>query len=496
MNADDNFPDSIDRRRRQLLTGIASTVGSLWLNGCGGDGGGDGDGDGTPPFAQPGHRSQLYPTTWPVDMANSNRSGTVIDAGLPAQLDGVELRVESFTLPSFPVFSYTRRSGEVFVVGGQPAILAQYVSAIDGMAAGSATQDPHLTKVNPMSGQTTKLALTRGTGFPYIGGALVHANGYVYVVSQSHLYKIEPETMRIAASVDLPLPADTSALALIYNGLAVSAAGMLITKAFATGPARFVMLDPDTLEVVQNLEHNGASPRLSTAVDAAGREDVYHLDREYTFRLLVTADGFEPDPDWISPYAPYPEDEGNNDEPTSPVVADGRVLYTTNTARSASHPMKIFWQNVEDSYHPDSPPLVGEYMFSDTETPGWNFFHLTVDDTVSGIIVGMDQCNGRIAGYRIDYDALVRLWERELRVSARPAIVADRGHVYCTDYTDGHNHFVVLDLATGTELARAATPATRATIATIIVGPDQDVFFASNEPDQPNGYLHRISVKS
>ena len=51
MNTDDNHPHPIDRRRRQVLTGIAGTVGSLWLTGCGGDGSGGGA---PPPSAQPG----------------------------------------------------------------------------------------------------------------------------------------------------------------------------------------------------------------------------------------------------------------------------------------------------------------------------------------------------------------------------------------------------------------------------------------------------------
>jgi hypothetical protein len=51
---------------------------------------------------------------------------------------------------------------------------------------------------------------------------------------------------------------------------------------------------------------------------------------------------------------------------------------------------------------------------------------------------------------------------------------------------------VVLDLMTGEEMLRVPTPATRATIATIIVSSANEVYFGSNEPGQPIGLFHRI----
>ncbi len=170
---------------------------------------------------QPGYRASLYPTTWPVDMANLNRSNAVVDAGFPAGFACDDIQVDSVDMP-FPVFSYTKNLDEVFVLGGLPNILDGYVSEIDGLPAGSTPTQPHLTKYNPQTGETVRLDLDRGGGYGYIGGALVHENGYVYVVSQSYIYKINPDSMTIAVGRELPKAAFPGNLVTIYNGLSTS----------------------------------------------------------------------------------------------------------------------------------------------------------------------------------------------------------------------------------------------------------------------------------
>jgi hypothetical protein len=66
--------------------------------------------------------------------------------------------------------------------------------------------------------------------------------------------------------------------------------------------------------------------------------------------------------------------------------------------------------------------------------------------------------------------------------------------VYFSDYVDGSNHLVVLDILTGDELLRIPTPATRASIGSILPQPNGDVYMASNEPGKPTGFLVRFSV--
>lgn len=64
--------------------------------------------------------------------------------------------------------------------------------------------------------------------------------------------------------------------------------------------------------------------------------------------------------------------------------------------------------------------------------------------------------------------------------------------VYATDFRNGRNHLVALDLTTGRERLRVPTPATRATIATIIPATNGEVCFGSIEPGRDSGLFHRI----
>lgn len=91
---------------------------------------------------------------------------------------------------------------------------------------------------------------------------------------------------------------------------------------------------------------------------------------------------------------------------------------------------------------------------------------------------------------------LTRRWEREgYKVSASPAIVADRSHLYLDDYRDGVDNFVALDLRTGRELARLPLPATLPTVGTIFPGLNDDVYVLSSEAGAPTGKFSRIHLR-
>jgi hypothetical protein len=447
---------------------------------------------------QPGYRESLYDTAWPADMANLNRSNSVVNAGLPRNITAETVAIESVEMP-YPVFAYTRNENEVFVIGGTSFVLDRYVDQIDGwgsLGLFDGQSAPHITRYNPFTGDQIRIELDRGEGMDYIGGALIHANGYVYVVFQSHLYKINPDTMTIERSVDLPLAPGFFARFTIYNGLSTGSTGELITKYWSLfgDASSFFLIDPDTLEITASLEYPGASPRLSVAPAADGNEYLYHLNRQETFRIHIEHGGLMLDTDWRSRYDPYNTGQDENEEPTSPVIANGRVFYTTNTAFSATEPMRIFWQNIDASYNLDAPPLTGPELFEDAESSGWSFFHLSVDERTD-IIIGNDQGNGLLTAVRAAGDnEIERLWQVNITTSARPVIVSDREMVYATDFVDGRDHLIVLDLNTGEELLRVPTPATRATISTIIVSTANEVYYGSNEPGQAIGLFHRIFV--
>jgi len=444
---------------------------------------------------QPGYRASLYETAWPADSANLNRSNTVVNAGLPRGVAAKDVAIDTVEMP-FPTFAYTRKDDEVFVIGGTPLILARYVSQIDGLPVGINEAAPHITKYNPRTGRQVRLDLDRGTTAPYVGGAIVHANGFVYVISQSHLYRIEPESMTIDKSVDLPVAPGLLRQSTVYNGLATSSSGELITKHFSLvgNASKFLLIDPDSLAITAEVDYAGASPRLTVERLDNGEEYLYHVNQSETVRFRIEEGSLRLDEKWRSRYDPYQTRPKEIYKPASPVIVKGQAFYATNTVFSASEPMKIFWQDTEASYSPHARPLTGPDLFAGSTGPGWSFFHLTIDDD-SGIIIGNDQGNGTLTAVRVSGDnSIETMWQKKLRGSARPAIVSDRGMVYCTDYVDGHNDLVVLDLYTGKELLRVTTPATRATISSIVASTNNEVYFGSNEPGKATGLFHRVYV--
>jgi len=437
-----------------------------------------------------GYRASLYPTDFPTERKSLSGTHEIVDAGFPRDVTLDDIEIETIDMP-YPALMYTRDDDEIFVIGGTPLAIDNYVSLIDGLPPGENETDPYFAKYDPTTGNIVYLDLDRGSGVPYLGGALVHADGYIYVVSQSHLYRVEPESMRIEASVDLP----TDDPATVYNGLAVSRTGQLILKSlsFGGGAANLSLVDPATLEVVFSLDCDCRSPRLTLAVDGNGVEHLYHLNREQTFRYVVEQDSLTLDETWIARFDP--DGTGMNQEPTSPVVVDGQVFYTTNTSVDATLPMRVFWQDVNATYTPDMPPLEGPLLFEDPDNrAGWSFSGLAADEA-TGIFMAVDQQRGLTNAFRpTDDGGIDILWQRELRVSASNTHVTDRQMVYITDFVDGSNHLVVLDLLTGEEIVRVPTPAARATIGAILVTADGDVYLASNEPGEPTGFLIRLSV--
>jgi outer membrane protein assembly factor BamB len=468
------------------------TLAGIFLPACGAS---EIDEAGTPPpdlgSELVGYRASLYPTPFPTERKNLNGTHTLLGAGLPREVTTDDLVVETIDMP-YPVFLYTREGHEIFVLGGTPLGIERYVELIDGLPAGENETAPYLARLDTRSGQITYLDLDRGDAVPYVGGALMHENGFVYVVSQAHLYKVDAASLEVVVSVDLPAPTPAT----VYNGLATGRTGELILKSlsFASGDTALSLVDPDTLNVVFSTPCDCASPRLTLAVDAAGVEHLYHLNREQTFRYIVEAGQLTLDTSWVSRFDP--DGTGVNQEPTSPVVFDGRVFYTTNTNADATLPMRVFWQEVESTYSPDGPPLIGPLLFEDPDAgAGWSFAGLAADET-AGIFFAVDQARGLANAFRPTADGDIELlWQRELRVSASNTLVADRGLVYLTDFVDGSNHLVVLDLVTGEERVRLPTPSTRATIGSLLCTPADEVWMASNEPGRPTGHLVRVRVR-
>ncbi|MEL6194665.1 MAG: T9SS type A sorting domain-containing protein [Bacteroidota bacterium] len=419
------------------------------------------------------------------------------NTGLPAGFDLGTLVIESIELP-FPSFIFPVDTHEVYVFGGQPLGLDLYKNIILTGEPGNpdlayyAQFSPYVVKVDPETMDTVYLDLSGGSGIPYVGGLADHPNGYLYAVAQARIFQIDPVDMSIVNFIDMPVEDQST----VYNGLNVASNGLIITKSANFGEfsqGSFWVVDANSLEILSELKLEAGSARLSFDCDSLGNEYVYHLNQNFTFRMLVTEDSLIVDSTWIAAYAPY--GPGNNTEPTSPKIANNRVHYTTNTSfADATQAMKIFWQSTESSYSLEEDTLDGFFMFSDTITTGFDFFGLTLDEE-TGVIIGHDQANGKIAAYEIsEQEELVYLWEKEVNVSSGTNIV--EGIVYVNDYNreEEVDYLLMLDLMSGAELGRIATPGTVPTISLPSPGYLGDIYFCSNEAGQPLGFFSRVSV--
>jgi hypothetical protein len=442
---------------------------------------------------QHGNRSQCYNTPWPVDMANNNRSNSVTNCGFPQGFDSSQIAYSNVQLP-FPVFSYTRDTNEVFVIGGCPLIIYNYGGAIENntptapSATYSAQFSPYIAKVNPYTLSTSTLNISGGTAAPYIGGAVVHANGFIYVVAAGKLFKIQATPFSIVSSVNLPVTG--ASFANFFNGLSVSKTGRIVAKTYnlTSGQGYLILIDENTMAIKFQLLLQMSSPRL-TIDNVNNKEYIYHLNQSETYRIEIIGDSLAKDLNWTAAYDPY--NNNSTDEPTSPVIAKNKVFYTTNTLYSVTTAMKIFWQNKNQNYNSTIDTLSGYYIHSDSVSAGWSFFHLSIDDSISDIIIGNDQGKGKIVAGKINaLGAYQILWEKNIKTSARPAIVADRNLLYVSDYKNGFDYLVVLNLQTGQELGRKKTMATKPTIGTIILTPKDYVIYSSNEYGSSQGFIN------
>lgn len=164
-----------------------------------------------PPPPRP-RSAGLYPSLWPCDHADTERTQCVSGAGLPAGFDPAKARVDRNPAVYYPVFMYHRDPEELYVYGR-------------GKAVGKPS---YVARVNPRT-----LEVSQRFELPfaiYVGGAVMHANGNVYVVHGCTLYRFLGGDLDKVQSVGLPL---TNGLFSCYNGVTVASDGHLLVKGWA-----------------------------------------------------------------------------------------------------------------------------------------------------------------------------------------------------------------------------------------------------------------------
>src|SRR3954464_2087738 len=172
---------------------------------------GRGGGGCAPSRFAPQRSPAMANTTWPTEHADGWRTHAVA-AGLPSDVGHMTLHTRVATLPPVPVWGYVGRGGDLYVLGGSPYLLDMFTALILGAPRSSVpllverskryaeTLTPYVARIDGRSMRAKTIPLTSGTSANYTGGLLMHANGFVYAVARSTLYKLDPATLGVLAS--------------------------------------------------------------------------------------------------------------------------------------------------------------------------------------------------------------------------------------------------------------------------------------------------------
>lgn len=449
-------------------------------------------------------KSGYFSTIWPSEHADLIRSHAVLSGGLPKDFDKAQLLVSNTEI-YMPTWGYTRSKDEVFVIGGSPQLMTTFTQSIENgkdipklntlinnIKDVFSKDVPYVAKINSITMEKTILKLDSGKTVNYTGGLVMHANGYVYAVSQSVLYKIDAAKMEIVKSVDLPRVGNRlTDYFTTYNGLQVLSNGELVLKGFhllnnSELDGYLLLVDPDTLQIDIKQKARVSSARLAI-------EDnyLYHVNAEENMRYKITDNGFVLDNKFT---AKYRDKTDKSTQASSPMLMPkiNMVVFADNTAPGAKTPIKLYTKSTKDG----NEKMNWAKAFS-TDKPSFNFFMVGGDTYINNIVIYYDPLNNLVSANKISEDGSIKLlWQKEnIKASASPAISAASGQVYIDDYKNGRDNFVVLHLLTGEELGRTELSADLPTVGTIFIGENNDVFILSSEAGNKTGYVSRITVK-
>lgn len=464
-----------------------------------------------PALTEPPSEPAYADTVWPVEHRDGWRTHAAA-AGLPADLNGQQLTVTATETPPTPTWGYVGTDGMIYVLGGAPFLLNVFTDLIQGappdaipalIAESKVVSDkvtPYLARIAPATLHVDKLDLSGGTSVNYIGGVLVHSNGYLYAVARGVLFKIDPATFQVVLSTSLPLAPDSSGQPnenTAFNGMQATQNGDLILKGFAsisTGdvPGILLRVNPVDLSFEAQLQSDTVAAARLTIATLNGREYLYVPGKTASLRFGLDAHAFVPDLNYTQQY--LNSGDGSTAGSSDVFMGEG-VVFANNTEPQATSAMHLFGETAAGS------PLTNVPAFSSTDT-SWNFFMVAGDPFKSGIVVVEDELHGQVSGFVACADGrtVEKLWENDsLAVSAGAAIAYDRGQLYVDDRQCDANgicqlFLVVLDLNTGEEIARAPVQGTKPSIGQIFIGPDNAVYFPATETGKDHGYLSRVST--
>lgn len=465
-----------------------------------------------------GPRAGFYDSVWPHARSGSWRTGAASGVGLPADFDPDSLVAQSIEMPSTPVWGVIYSDDAIYINGGSPFLLEQFSYAtaadaqvevnsetkkhIDEDVVTSAAIRPYIAKIDAGTMQVAGIAeFPRGSTVNYTSSMLIHENGKLYTIGSATLYEVDPETMDITGSVDLP-KYDDSAAGTVYNSLLVSpASGDLITKAtnLADGsqPAKLVAIDSSDLTIRYQKEVSIGAARIALIVQG-DTEYVYAADNTQSQRFIIGESGFEVDTAWAKVYR-------TNNDGTTPAVSmvympqQDEVIFANNNTVifGVTAPLQLFVQSTTNN-----ESVIFSTDATSVTTAGGSFYSAAADPFNTQMLVANDQINAVMAGWLVEDDgSLTKKWETDsIKSTGGSAIASDQGHIYFDDRRcddTGENcelYLVILDITTGSQVGKIKVAGSAPTIGQIFLG-EGVAYMIATEPGESSGYVTKVSVR-
>ncbi len=382
-----------------------------------------------------------WPSRWPGEDGGPKRteipcSGTGLGIG-PTD----RLAVTSRDAP-VATMAVLRDPGELYLLchtGGAAAI--SWVERIDPSTLATVGRSPDL-----LGGKT------------WPGGIAAHANGSLYVVFGRHVHRLSAD-LALLASAELPRDRPYNSLVILPDGhLAMKDFGGALTPDVPQtddDSCELLVVEPDDLRVAARI----TIPERSVARISADGPTVYVVGVDHLWR--ASWDGTELTLD--DSFRPRYRTEPGQTYGWDAVIAAGAAWFLDNGEGTNGYAGSFRGKGISEA--PLHLVRVDLTTAAVTLTeicglPNGIVANPPAIDAGRNIAVGYDSGNGVLAAFDIAADgSCTPRWRREQHHACHPILYPDTGELVTNDH-DGErmmDQVVILDIETGTELARADT---------------------------------------
>jgi hypothetical protein len=448
-------------------------------------------------FAGQGNNPPWFPSLQAFEHYDSGRSHVFSRAHFRGSFNGpntvVVVRSAEGAYPSGYNMSYLNEKA-AFIQGGSygdvPGSIGPFVAKVD----------PE-TLAHIWYTQLRNTNLTMEWDYP--GAMAIENDGYIYVVSGYHIFKVDPADGHVVATLKLPTlvhmrnnypnepPTYDTALTedaanTSYNGINALPDGTIVVKSLyrvagctEDGPSALLMcrnaqdvpasnlisVNPKTMQIIDNITLPAFAGARPTITRYRGVDYVYLLEKtSNAVRYSVKNGLFTLDTGWTPAAVPYPGQTTGG----SLIVMNDWILGATNSV-PATGALTVFAINQNDAtkvlllqpYVND--PLAPELVAAFAPNISWADMSLEADPE-NGLFYGVETLARKVAAFRITESGITTVWKQTQTTTEWATLIGPKGHrVWVgTDVPGAEipgsnvtNTVVWRDASTGQELARS-----------------------------------------